>query len=48
MRRIDTRLVAAFQRRMDGDNRAVLEDADLIGADVDASRMRRRVVCGTL
>jgi hypothetical protein len=35
MRRVDTRLVAALERNMDGDNRAVFEDADLIGADVD-------------
>jgi hypothetical protein len=45
MRRVDTRLVAAFERRMNGYHGAVLEDADLVGEDVDvenapASRIR--------
>ena len=35
MRWVDTRVVAAFEGNMDGHNGAVLEDADLIGADVD-------------
>jgi hypothetical protein len=48
MRRVDTRLVAAFQRRMDGDNCAVFEDTDLIGADADiedapAGRIRHAI-----
>ena len=35
MRRVDTRLVAAFEGKMGGNHGAILEDADLIGADVD-------------
>ena len=47
MRRVDTRLVAAFEGKMGGDHGAILEDADLIGADWTL-RIRRRVVTGTL
>jgi hypothetical protein len=35
VRWVNTRLVAAFERGVDGDDRAVLEDADLVGADMD-------------
>src|SRR5215475_8962507 len=35
MRRIETRLVTAFEGKMAGDNSAVLEDTDFVGEDVD-------------
>ena len=35
MRRIETRLVTAFEGKMAGDNHAVLEDTDFVGEDVD-------------
>ena len=35
MRRIEARLVAAFEGKMGGDNSAVLEDTDFVGKDVD-------------
>jgi hypothetical protein len=35
VRWVNTRLVAAFERGVDGDDRAVLEDAALVGADMD-------------
>ena len=35
MRRIETRLVTAFEGKMAGDNGAVLEDTDFVGEDVD-------------
>ena len=35
MRRIEALFAAAFERRMAGDQRAILEDADRVGEDMD-------------
>jgi hypothetical protein len=47
MRRVEVLLVAAFEWNMGGDERAVLEDANLVGEYVNIEE-RRRAVSGTL
>ena len=44
MRRIEPLFAAPFERRMTGDERAVLEDADRVGEDVDVENAAARRV----